>query len=100
MLGIAVKLKVKPGKGPEMERVFKDMQAGVYANEADINLQYEMFISKEDPDVYWVFEQFIDEAALGEHMKRDYFIKGYEAQQQYLDGPPEVHMLTRRPLNR
>lgn len=91
-LGIMVKINVKPGRGKEFERIFKDMQAGVHTHEKGKGLQYDIFVSRENPDVYWVVEQFADDNVFEAHCQAPYFLSGYAAMQDVIEGAPEAAM--------
>jgi quinol monooxygenase YgiN len=72
MKGIVVKFKAKPGKAAEFERLFKDLQVKVKANEPGV-LVYELAKASEEPDTYVAVEFYADQAAFDHHVAQPYF---------------------------
>ena len=65
-IGLIVRLKTNPGKGPAFEAAFAKQAAGVRANEP-ANKLYQLVRSREDRNVYVVMEIYDDDAALAAH---------------------------------
>src|SRR5262249_40282530 len=70
-IGLIVRLKVQPGKGPEFEEAFAVQAKGVRANEPG-NKLYQLVRSREDADVYVVMELYDSQADLEAHMKAEH----------------------------
>ena len=73
-IGLIVRLKTNPGKGPEFEAAFARQAAGVRANEPG-NKLYQLVRSREDPDAYVVMELYDDEAALAAHRNAPHMVE-------------------------
>jgi quinol monooxygenase YgiN len=65
-IGIIVRVKAQPGKGPEFEAAFAAQAAGVRANEPG-NRLYQLVRSRTEADAYVVMELYEDDAALQRH---------------------------------
>jgi len=65
-IGIVVRLKTNPGKGPDFEAAFAVQAAGVRANEPG-NKLYQLVRSRQDPDSYVVMEIYDSDADLEAH---------------------------------
>lgn len=65
-IGLIVRLKTNPGKGPEFEAAFAKQAGGVRAHEPG-NKLYQLVRSREDADSYVVMELYDDDAALANH---------------------------------
>lgn len=72
MKGVVVKFKVQPGKGPEFEQIFKDLQAKVKANEPGA-LVYDLVKASNEPETYVAVEFYSDQAAFDAHCAAPYF---------------------------
>ena len=72
MKGIVVKFKTKPGKAAEFERLFKDLQVKVKANEPGV-LVYDLTKASDEPDTYVAVEFYADQAAFDRHVEQPYF---------------------------
>jgi quinol monooxygenase YgiN len=72
-LGLIVRLRVHPGKGPEFEAAFAEQAKGVRANEPG-NKLYQLVRSREDPDVYVVMELYDSEADLERHREAEHMV--------------------------
>ena len=73
-IGLVVRLKVHPGKGPEFEEAFAVQAAGVRANEPG-NKLYQLVRSREDKDVYVVMELYDGEADLATHRDAPHMVE-------------------------
>jgi|GraSoiStandDraft_4_1057263.scaffolds.fasta_scaffold567577_2 quinol monooxygenase YgiN len=65
-IGLIVRLKTNPGKGPDFEAAFAVQAKGVRADEPG-NKLYQLVKSRTEPDAYVVMELYDDEAALQAH---------------------------------
>jgi quinol monooxygenase YgiN len=73
-IGLIVRLKVHPGKGPEFEAAFAKQAAGVRANEPG-NKLYQLVRSREDKDVYVVMELYDAESDLAVHREAPHMVE-------------------------
>lgn len=76
MKGVVVKFKVQPGKGPEFESIFKDLQAKVKASEPGA-LVYELSRAQGEADTYVAVEFYSDQAAFDAHCAAPYFLAAF-----------------------
>jgi quinol monooxygenase YgiN len=86
-----VKIKVKPGQNAAFEKIFRETQAGVRANEPG-NLYYDLY-RDQDPQTYVVLEHYTDAAAIDAHGKSAHVQKLVAALKDMLDGRPEAQRL-------
>ena len=73
-IGIVVRLKTNPGKGPDFEAAFAIQAAGVRASEPG-NKLYQLVRSRQDPDAYVVMELYDDDAALEAHRNAPHMVE-------------------------
>jgi len=66
-IGIYARLKIQEGKGEEFEKAFADIQAAVTSEEPGCN--FYACHKTDDPTVYVVMEQYVDQEALDAHSK-------------------------------
>ncbi len=69
-VGIVAKLTIQSGKGAEFEAAFAKCQEAVRATEPGCQL-YTLGRDKTNPDVYFVMEQYADQAARETHASAD-----------------------------
>jgi len=86
-----VKIKIKPGQNEAFEKIFRETQAGVRANEPG-NLYYDLYRDT-DPQTYVVLEHYKDAAAVDAHGKSPHVQKMIAALREMLDGRPEAQRL-------
>ena len=72
MIAIVATIRVRADKVAQFERAARELEAQVKANEPDC-LLYRMTKSRADPLTYRNLEIFRDQAALDQHIARDYF---------------------------
>lgn len=72
MFVLVVRCTVKPGKADEFEHAVKTFVPTVRANEPGC-LGFQVSHSQVEPDVYLLYEQYQDEAALEAHRNTPYF---------------------------
>lgn len=72
-IGIVVRLKTNPGKGPDFEAAFAVQAAGVRANEPG-NRLYQLVRSRKDPDEYVVMEIYEADADLEAHRNAPHMV--------------------------
>lgn len=91
-IGVIATLKVLPGKGGDLEAVFKDLAAEVRANEPG-NRFYELCKSRTEADTYVVMEMYEDQAAIETHGKSGHFRKAGPGIGACLAGRPDIKYL-------
>jgi quinol monooxygenase YgiN len=90
MPSVAATLKLKEDKLEEARAFFKELAAGVLANEPG-TLAYVLHQRRDDPHTVFVYEKYESDEALAIHGK-NLAAKGAEFM-ALLDGPPEVVVL-------
>ena len=73
-IGIVVRLKTNPGKGPDFEAAFAIQAAGVRANEPG-NKLYQLVRSRTEPDSYVVMELYESDADLETHRTAPHMVE-------------------------
>jgi len=63
---MVVKFRAKPGKSEEMKAFWLEMQKEVARAEPG-NVQYDLLVMAEDPEVYVIIERYKDAAAVDAH---------------------------------
>jgi quinol monooxygenase YgiN len=91
-IGIIATLKVNPGKGPDLEALFRDLGAQVRANEPG-NLAYKLTKSRTEPDTYKVLELYADEDAVTAHGQSEHFKAAGPRFAGVLAGRPDIERL-------
>jgi quinol monooxygenase YgiN len=71
MITQIAKLQSREGKEAEMTAALEKMVAAVASNEPDVP-GYELHISDDDPTVFYLFEQYSNQAALEAHGNTDH----------------------------
>ncbi len=91
MISLIATIRAKPGMGKALEDDFREWAAVVKANEPG-TLQYDLNRSKEDPELYYAIEAYVDEAAVQTHLAN------FQARKGGADvamGPPTITILDR-----
>ena len=88
-IGVIATLKVQPGKGADLEAVFRDLAAKVRANEPG-NRLYQLCTHRKEADTYVVMEIYDDQAAIEAHGKSDHFRAAGTAIGACLAGRPDI----------
>ena len=78
MLVLMVNVKVKPERRDEYIAAVREDGAGTTTNEEG-NFQFSVVQDSEDPDRFFLFEVYRDEAALEAHRQMPHFLKYREA---------------------
>jgi len=91
-IGVIATLKVQPGKGADLEAVFKDLAAKVRANEPG-NKFYTLCKSRTAEDTYVVMELYDDQTAIEAHGKSDHFRAAGPGIGACLAGRPDIQYL-------
>lgn len=90
MVSIVARIKVKDGEGASFEKVAKELQAKVAANEPGCD--YYALHKTDDPTVYVFIERYKDQAAIEAHRKSDHFRTLGKEMGQYMAGAPTVEI--------
>lgn len=88
-IGVIAKLKIKAGHEATFKEVIGALQASVRAHEPGCK-QYDCFQSKNEPQVFVMFEQYADQAALDAHGKTAHFTAAGPKLFPLLDGAPVI----------
>ena len=88
MLGLWVKVRVKP---EARERFLKAIEVDALGSERDEPgcLRFNVLHDQQDPNVYYFFEVYRDEAAIEAHPAAPHYAV-WRAAADTLDGPPEL----------
>ncbi|MYA50388.1 MAG: antibiotic biosynthesis monooxygenase [Chloroflexi bacterium] len=78
MLVLVVSVKVKPGRADDYIAAVQADGEGTHANEEG-NFQFSCVRDQNDPDRFFLFEVYKDEAALEAHRGMPHFLKYREA---------------------
>ena len=89
MIGLLATVRIKPGVAAEFEADFVSWAAVVKEKEPG-TLLYKLTRSKDEPEVYHVFELYTDQAAVDTHLK-NYMAR--PAGPELIAGPPELKLL-------
>jgi quinol monooxygenase YgiN len=92
MIAIAVTVTILPEKVELFERVTRELEAAVRANEPECEV-YRMSKSRTRPLTYINMEIFSDQAALDRHMSSDYFLDAVQRMAGCMSGEPDIHFL-------
>jgi len=90
-IGVIATLKVKDGKGAELEAAFRELAPKVRANEPG-NKLYQICKSRTDANTYIVMEIYDDQAAIEAHSKSDHFRAAQPALGATLAGRPDIQL--------
>lgn len=91
-IGVIATLKVQPGKGADLEEVFKELAEKVRVYEPG-NRLYTLCKSRTAEDTYIVMELYDDQAAIEAHGKSDHFKAAGPGIGACLAGRPEIQYL-------
>lgn len=89
MIAVLATLHIKPGSGSAFEADFVEWSKTVKANEPE-TLQYNLTRSRDDAQVYYVFEMYASDAAFKSHMKN---LMARPAGPDLFAGPPKIQVL-------
>ncbi|MCH8847824.1 MAG: antibiotic biosynthesis monooxygenase [Chloroflexi bacterium] len=78
MLVLMVNIKVKPGRRDDFIAAIREDGEGTTTKEEG-NLQFSAIQDSDDPDRFFLFEVYRDEAALDAHRQMPHFLKYREA---------------------
>ena len=89
MIGAVAELTVKEGSQAEFEKVAKELEVAVNANEDGV-LLYRLFKVQGSTTKYVFMEEYKDAAAVEAHRGFEHFKRLGRAMGPFLDGPPNV----------
>ena len=89
MIGAVAELTVKEGAQAEFEKVAKELEVAVNANEDGV-LLYRLFKVQGSTTKYVFMEEYKDAAAVEAHRGFEHFKRLGRAMGPFLDGPPNV----------
>jgi quinol monooxygenase YgiN len=72
MIVLAVKYHIKPGMGDQVAAALHEMAPLVKAHEPGCSI-YQASRAQDNPDIFLLYEQYVDEAALLAHRETPYF---------------------------
>lgn len=64
-------LRTLPGKGPELEKLFKEIIPLVKQEKG--TLEYAIYKKEDDPDKFIIYEKYVDKDAITYHLNTPYF---------------------------
>jgi quinol monooxygenase YgiN len=70
---VSAKWTAKQGREARLREVLEEMAAPSRAETG--NLYYQAHTSPEDPQLFWLYEQYADEDAYGAHMDSEHFTR-------------------------
>jgi quinol monooxygenase YgiN len=86
---MVVKFKAKPGKSAEMKAFWLEMQKEVAKSEPG-NVQYDLLVMANDPDVYVIIEHYKDAAAVAAHGQSEKAKAMFAKLGELMDGAPQA----------
>lgn len=89
---MVVKFRAKPGKSAEMKAFWLEMQKEVARSEPG-NVQYDLLVMADDPDVYVIIEHYKDAAAVAAHGQSDKAKAMFAKLGELMEGSPEAHYM-------
>ncbi|WP_372362087.1 putative quinol monooxygenase [Xanthomonas sp. NCPPB 1325] len=89
MIGMMVKLAVKPGSSAAFESAFAAQAAAVRTNEPG-NRLYEVFKSRVGPDSYMLIEIYENEAALDAHRSAQHMAVHRPLTSAFIAAEPDI----------
>jgi quinol monooxygenase YgiN len=93
MKGIVIMapLRTIPGKGAELEKLFKQLVPMVKKEKG--TLEYVLYRQEDDSDRFVVFEKYVDKEALKYHSSTDYFKEFGKKSAPLLVGPVDLNKI-------
>jgi quinol monooxygenase YgiN len=86
---MVVKFRAKPGKNAEMKAFWLEMQKEVARSEPG-NVQYDLLVMGNDPEVYVIIERYKDAAAVAAHGKSERAKAMFAKVGELMDGAPQA----------
>jgi quinol monooxygenase YgiN len=91
-LTLFARLKAKPGKEGALRDAMMKMVPASRAEAGCIN--YDLHVENSDPSVYWVYENWKDEAALAAHTQEPHYLELGKVKDDILAEPAQLIRLT------
>jgi quinol monooxygenase YgiN len=85
---MVVKFRAKPGKNAEMKAFWLEMQKEVARSEPG-NVQYDLLVMANDPEVYVIIERYKDAAAVAAHGQSDKAKAMFAKIGELMEGAPQ-----------
>jgi quinol monooxygenase YgiN len=89
---MVVKFRAKPGKNAEMKALWLDMQKEVARSEPG-NVQYDLLVMANDPEVYVIIERYKDAAAVAAHGQSEKAKAMFAQLRALIEGAPQADMM-------
>lgn len=89
---MVVKFRAKPGKSEEMKAFWLEMQKEVAKSEPG-NVQYDLMVMANDPEVYVIVERYKDAAAVAAHGQSEKAKAMFAKLGELMAGPPQADYL-------
>ncbi len=89
---MVVKFRAKPGKSEEMKAFWLEMQKEVAKSEPG-NVQYDLLVMANDPEVYVIIERYKDAAAVAAHGQSDKAKAMFAKLRDLMAGAPQADYL-------
>lgn len=86
---MVVKFRAKPGKSEEMKAFWLEMQKEVAKSEPG-NVQYDLMVMANDPEVYVIVERYKDAAAVAAHGQSEKAKAMFAKLGELMAGPPQA----------
>lgn len=90
MIGVIAKIRIKPGKNKQFEKVAKKLVSIVNSEEKD-NIFYRLY--KKSENLYIFMEGYKDRKALEYHTTTAHYKENGRTMAEFLDGRPEVEIM-------
>jgi quinol monooxygenase YgiN len=84
---MVVKFRAKPGKSEEMKTLWLEMQKEVARSER-CNVQYDLLVMADDPEVYVIIERYKDAAAVAAHGQSERAKAMFAKLSELMEGAP------------
>jgi quinol monooxygenase YgiN len=86
---MVVKFRAKPGKSEEMKAFWLEMQKEVARSEPG-NVQYDLLVMADNPEVYVIIERYKDTAAVDAHGKSEKAQAMFAKLRELMEGAPQA----------
>ena len=91
MIALVVRIRAAKGREADVEKRLKDGAAWIAANEKDTTLQFVPHRKADDPQEFFIYEQYKDrDAWLVIHRGSEHYKKGRETGAGLYEGTPEI----------
>lgn len=86
---MVVKFRAQPGKSEEMKAFWLEMQKEVASSEPG-NVQYDLLVMADDPEVYVIIERYKDAAAVNAHGQSEKARAMFARLRDLMEGAPQA----------